>query len=230
MATKKIKMVRGQVVRVTRLDACGIPDPGASAVAVTDGIQSITFEELTDAGTDIRVRNFADRLCLRDDANEEFIGYQGTATLCGVDPGFVNILTRQEQVTNAAGDIVGVDVKTGVDLQDTSFALEVWTRLADNVCGDSGYRGWGYNVFPFLKGGRLSAPSFENGPSDLTITGFKTYDGNGWGSGPFDVDRDDAGLPIPLFTPLDPNTHWRMVIVNLDPPLPQDGAFPLASV
>ena len=230
MATKKLKMIRGQVVRVTRLDACGVPVPGASAVAVTDGIQSVTFEEVTDSGTDIRERNFADRICLRDDANEEFLGFQGTVNLCGVDPDFVNILTRQSEVKNAAGDTVGLDIKTGVDLQDTAFALEIWTRLADNVCDVDGYRGWGYNVFPFNKGGRLTPPSFENGPNNMTITGWKTYDGNGWGSGPFDVDRDEDGLPIPLFTPLDPNVHWRTAIVTLDPPLPQDGSFPLASV
>ncbi len=230
MATKKLKMIRGQVVRVTRLDACGIPDPGNSAVAVTDGIQSVTFEELTDSGTDIRVRNFADRLCLRDDANEEFIGFQGTISLCGVDPGFVNVITRQKEVKNAAGDTVGLDIETGVDLQDTAFALEIWTRLAGTECGVDGNQAWGYNIFPFNKGGRLSAPSFENGVSDLTITGFKTYDGNGWGSGPFNVDRDDAGLPIPLYTPLGKNVHWRPIIVTLDPPTPVDGSFPLASV
>ncbi len=104
------------------------------------------------------------------------------------------------------------------------------SRLAGSACDPSGNRKWGYTPFPFLKGGRLGGFAFENGPVSFTISGAQTRDGNGWGVGPYDVDRGEDGLPAPLFTPLGVNTAFRNVVVTLDPPEPSCGAFALASV
>ena len=231
MPTKCYAQVRGSVIRVTRLDACGIPDPGASAVVVSKRISTVTIDEVTDEGTNIRERNFADELCVVDDAFTSVIGYTADIALCGVDPDLISLLTGQPTVLNAAGDVVGFDATSTVDLDGFGFALEVWSRIAGSACDPSGFRPWGYTVFPFLKGGRIGGFSFENGPVSFTISGAQTRDGNGWGSGPFDVDRG-AGpgfAPIPLFTPLGENTHYRNVVVTLDPPAASCGAFALAS-
>lgn len=229
MVTECYSPVRGKVIRVTMLDACGVPDPGASAVVVSKRISSVAIEEVTDSGTNIRERAFDDSLCIVDDAYEEVIGYTANTALCGVDPGLISLMTRQPVVLNAGGDVVGFDATTTVNLDDTAFSLEVWSRLAGSACDASGFRKWGYTVFPFLKGGRLGGFSFENGPVQFNIANAQTRDGNGWGSGPFDVDRDEAGLPIPLFTPLGANTHFRSIVVTLDPPEASCGAFALAS-
>lgn len=230
MATKCFAQVRGKVIRVTRLDACGNPDPGASAVVVSKRISTFAIDEVTDSGTNIRERNFGDELCVVDDAFEQIIGYTGNFTLCGVDPELVGLLTGQPVVTNAAGDIVGFDATTTVDLDSFGFAVEVWSRIAGGACDPSGNRPWGYTVFPFLKGGRVGGFSFENGPVTFTISGAQTRDGNGWGVGPFDVDRDEGGLPAPLNSPLGENTHYRNILVTLDPPEASCGSVALASV
>lgn len=229
MSTKCYAQVRGRVIRVTRLDACGNPDPGASAVVVSKRVSTVTIDEVTDDGTNIRERNFADELCVVDDAFTSIIGYTADIALCGVDPELVSLLTGQPVVTNAAGDIVGFDATTTVDLDSFGFAIEVWSRIAGSACDPSGFRPWGYTVFPFLKGGRIGGFSFENGPVSFTISGAQTRDGNGWGVGPFDVDRDSGGLPSPLNTALGVNTHYRNILVTLDPPEAACGAFALAS-
>lgn len=229
MPTKCYAQVRGSVIRVTRLDSCGVPDPGASAVVVSKRVSTVTIDEVTDDGTNIRERNFADELCVVDDAFTTIIGYTADVALCGVDPDLISLMTGQPVVQNAAGDVVGFDAKSSVDLDSFGFALEVWSRIAGAACDPSGNRQWGYTVFPFLKGGRLGGFSFENGAVQFTISGAQTRDGNGWGVGPFDVDRDDDGLPSPLTTPLDSNTHWRNVVVTLDPPPAACGATALAS-
>jgi hypothetical protein len=229
MPTECFAQVRGKVIRVTRLDGCGNPDPGASAVVVSKRISTVAIEEVTDSGTNIRERNFGDELCIVDDAFETAIGYTANITLCGVDPDLISLMTGQPVVTNANGDIVGFDANTGIDLDSFGFALEVWSRLAGSACDPSGNRKWGYTPFPFLKGGRLGGFSFENGAVTFSIQGAQTRDGNGWGVGPYDVDRDELGLPAPLATPLGTNTHWRNVIVSLDPPEASCGAFALAS-
>lgn len=229
MSTECYAQVRGRVIRVTRLDGCGVPDPGASAVVVSKRISTVTVDEVTDDGTNIRERNFADELCIVDDAFTTVIGYTADINLCGVDPDLVSLLTGQPVVLNAAGNIVGFDATTEVDLDSFGFSLEVWSRIAGSACDPSGNRKWGYTVLPYLKGGRIGGFSFENGPVSFTIAGAQTRDGNGWGSGPFDVDRDESALPIPLFTPLGVNTHYRNILVTLDPPEASCGAFALAS-
>jgi hypothetical protein len=229
MPTKCYAQVRGSVIRVTRLDACGNPDPGASAVVVSKRVSTITIDEVTDDGTNIRERNFGDELCVVDDAYTQIIGYTADIALCGVDPDLVSLLTGQPVVTNAAGDIVGFDATTSVDPDAFGFAIEVWSRIAGAACDPSGNRPWGYTVLPFLKGGRLGGFSFENGAVQFTISGAQTRDGNGWGVGPYDVDRDGANAPAPLNEPLSEATHYRNILVTLDPPEAACGAFALAS-
>ncbi len=230
MGTECFAQVRGSVIRVTRLDSCGNPDPGQSAVVVSKRISTVTIDEVTDDGTNIRERNFADELCVVDDAFTTVIGYTADIALCGVDPDLVSLLTGQPVVTNAAGAIVGFDATTTVDLDSFGFALEVWSRIAGSACDPNGHRKWGYTPFPFLKGGRLGGFSFENGAVQFTISGAQTRDGNGWGVGPYDVDRDENGAPSPLHTPLGENTHYRNIMVTLDPPAASCGATALASV
>lgn len=230
MATKCYSQVRGSVIRVTRLDACGNPDPGTSAVVVSKRISTITVDEVSEEGNNIRERNFAGELCVVDDAYADIIGFGVSADLCGVDPDLISLFTGQRVVKNAAGDVVGFDAETGVDLDNFGFALEVWSKIAGGACDPSGNRQWGYTVFPFLKGGRLGGFSFEDGAVQFSIQGAQTRDGNGWGAGPFDVDRDADGDPAPLFEPLSPSTAFRNILVSVTPPTEACGAFPLASV
>lgn len=230
MPTMCYAQVRGSVIRVTRLDSCGEPDPGASAVVVSKRVSTVTIDEVTEEGTNIRERNFADELCIVDDAFTQIIGYTVDLALCGVDPDLISLMTGQPVVLNAAGDVVGFDATSSINLDSFGFSIEVWSRIAGVACGAAGFRPWGYTVFPFLKGGRLGGFSFENGMVQFTISGAQTRDGNGWGVGPFDVDRDDTGLASPLNTALGVNTHYRNILVTLDPPVASCGALALASV
>lgn len=229
MPTKCYAQVRGSVIRVTRLDSCGNPEPGTSAVVVSKRISTVTIDEVTEEGTNIRERNFGDELCIVDDAFTQILGYTADIALCGVDPDLIGILTGQPVVTNAAGDVVGFDATTDIDLDSFGFSLEVWSRIAGTACDPSGNRPWGYTVFPFLKGGRIGGFSFENGAVQFTISGAQTRDGNGWGVGPFDVDRDELGAPAPLTEALTPNTHYRNILVTLDPPAANCGAVELVA-
>lgn len=226
--TKCFAQVRGSVIRVTRLSACGDPIPGESAVAVSKRISSVTIDEVTEEGTNVRERNFADELCVVDDAYTDLLGFTADIALCGVDPGLITLLTGQPVVVNAAGDTVGWDAKTSIDLDSFGFSLEIWSRIAGSACDASGNRQWGYTVLPFLKGGRLGGFAFENGPVSFTISGAQTRDGNGWGVGPYDVDRDVTSQPAPLHTALDTDVAYRNILVSLDPPVAQCGTFALA--
>lgn len=229
MATKHYSQVRGSVIRVTRLDGCGNPDPGDSAVVVSKRISTISVDEVSEEGTNIRDRNFGGELIVVDDAYAEIVGFTLDSTFAGVDPELITMMTGHPIVKNAAGDVVGFDALGGIDLDGFGFAIEVWTKIAGTNCDPSGNRPWGYTVFPFIKGGRLGSFSFEDGAVQFQMTGAQTREGNGWGVGPFDVDRGVTGTPSPLFTPIPANAHFRNILVTLDPPAPSVAAFPLAS-
>jgi len=228
--TKHFAQVRGSVIRVTRLDACGNPEEGTAVVSVSKKVSSVTIDEVTDEGTNIRERNFGDELEIVDDAATSIVGYTGEIALLGVNPELISAFTGQPVVKDAEGNIIGFDATTSVDLDSFGFAIEVWSRIAGQACAPGGNRQWGYTVFPFFKGGRLGGFAFENGPVSFTVSGAQTRDGNGWGVGPFDVMRDAQGEPAPLFTPLGPKTHYRNIVVTLDPPAPTVAAQPLPAV
>lgn len=231
MATKCYAQVRGSVIRATRLDACGNPDPGLSAVVVSKRISTITIDAVTEEGTNIRDRNFGDEICVDDEGNTQTLGYSGDIALCGVDPDLISLFTGNPVVKNAAGDVVGFDVNTDIDLDGFGYSLEIWSKIAGGACDPSGNRLWGYTVFPFFKGGRLGGFSFEGGSSvQFTITGARTRDGNGWGVGPYDVDLGVGGVPAPMHEPLSENTAWRNIQVALTPPAASCGAFALGSI
>lgn len=231
MPTQCYAQARGRVIRVTKLDGCGVPNPGASAVVVSKRVSTVTIDEVTDSGTNIRDRNFGDELLVVDDSYDQVLGYTGTIALCGVDPDLISLFTGQPVVKNASGDTVGFDATTGIDLDSFGFAIEVWSKITGAACDASGRRKWGYTVFPFFKGGRLGSFSFENAAVTFNITGAQTRDGAQWGTGPFRVDRGASPTftPSPLFTPLTSNTHYRNQLVTLDPPVASCGAFPIAA-
>lgn len=189
MPTKQFAQVRGSVIRITRVDACGSPVPGTAATVVSKKISSVTVDEVTEDGTNIRERNFGDELQIVDDAYTSIIGYTAAINFMGIDPDMISMLTGQPVVKNAAGDTVGFDNNTDINLDNFGFSLEIWSKIAGNVCDPSGNRIWGYTLMPFLKGGRLGGFAFENSLVQFNLTGAQTRDGNGWGVGPYNVDR-----------------------------------------
>jgi hypothetical protein len=144
-----------------------------------------------------------------------------------------------EETTDTA---VGFDVGTLV--RAPSFALEVWSKLDgasakpralgfDEVpfdttgfdmpvpnpggCREGGR--WGYTLFPFLRGGRLSGFKFANGRVSFNLIGAQTRRNPGWGVGPYDL----TGPFQRLETPVSRNTSWRMFITEAAPPAEQCG-------
>lgn len=231
MADKCFAPVRGSVIRATRLDACGEYEVGTSVVAVSKRISSIQFARQQIDGTDIRDENFAGEICTEDRARPTLLGYNTDIALCGVDPAMLNLFADVPLVKNAAGDTVGFDATDDIDLDSFGFALEIWSRLAGNQCDSSGRRQWGYTVVPFIKGGVLGDFSFQNAAVNFNITGARTESGNNWGVGPYDVDLG-AGpgfAPSPLHEPLPATSHFRPMIVSLDPPAPSCGVTLLAA-
>lgn len=228
---KQFSLIRGRALRVTRLDGCGNPVPGSDSVVSTKGFISVGMTSNTEEGEAISVTNANGDICISDTPAPKFTGYGLEITLCGVDPNLVNLLTGQPLVYDGATipEAIGFRVNSGIDLDDSGFAIELWSGVPATVCEPGQTQAFGYLLIPFIKGGVLGDLTVENGPVNFSVTGAQSKDGSSWGVGPYDVTLDGTGQPSPLLEPIDPRDHLHVQVTNVAPPTAEGGPSPLGS-
>lgn len=231
-------MIRGRVIRVTRLLPTGELHPSGDHV-VTRTVARVGVVEKTYSHADGIETNSRDRVVLVPHEYEEIVGYTVDLSLLEADPDVLNIVSGNAAVEDENLDVVGFAADSHV--YPPTFALEVWSRLA-SPCENG--RLWGYTLFPRLSGGRLSglevsgevsrfeivgasclrAPVWE--PCDPRGFGFDgfgempfgddvnyTCGGLGFGLGPFSVSPFDAP-DSPLSQVITHNRFWMTQTVQ----------------
>jgi hypothetical protein len=220
---KSFPLVRGRIMRVTRVDGCCAPAYGEDNQVVTEGFVSVALTANVNEAEEITIVNANGKTCVRDPGCPEFQGYGVEITFCEVSPCLFSIVTGQPVVTDAGGNVIGFRMNSSVSVCDTGFALEVWMGVPGVACsGDEG--AFGYLLLPCLQGGVIGDFTIENAAITFTVTGASTKDGNGWGVGPYDVVSDGIGGPAgPLPQPLDGDDHLYAIFTTVAPPAPTDG-------
>src|SRR5699024_11399919 len=110
---------------------------------------------------------------------------------------------------------------------DKAFALEIWTGLSGQACGEGAEEASGYLLLPFVQAGVLG--DIEMGGEDavtFSMTGAYTKGGNGWGAGPYDVVFGGDDEPSDLPSALDPPDHLPITATGLAGPPLTDEAGP----
>lgn len=218
--------VRGRRMRVTRLDACGIPVAGDCSQVVTDGFISIEFSPEIAEGEEIEIRKADGTLCVSDQGCPELKWINIEAQFCSVDPDLFSMMTGYETVLDYAGEAVGNRVSSEVQC-DEGFALELWSDVPGQACGETRAKPWGYFLLPWVVSGIIGDFTIENDGTTFTFTA-RTKAGSGWGVGPYDVDPIDADNTAgPLLTPIGPTDHMDMHLTTIEPPEPVCGCQPL---
>jgi hypothetical protein len=222
--------IRGRALRVTKLNGCGTPVPGSKSQVVSKGFISVGLTANTEEGEEIRVTNANGDLCISDTPAPKFTGYELEINLCGVDPDMIALFTGNQIVYNeeTVPEAVGFRINSGVNLDDSGFALELWTGVAGDSCA-GGEQTYGYMLIPFVKGGVLGDFTVENGAVNFVITGAQSKDGSAWGVGPYDVVLDGADVPSPLATAIDDEDHLHVQVTSVAPPTAACGASPLGT-
>lgn len=228
MGSTCFPLVRGRAIRVTRLDGCGAPVPGADSQVTSDGFISVALAAQTDEGTTISVQNAAGKICILDEPCPVFTGYEISVEFCGVDPDLFRLLTGQPSVQDAAGETVGFRMNSKIDACDSGFALEIWSNVPAAAC-EAGATGgtFGYMLLPFNRGGVIGDFTVGNDAVNFTMSGAKSRDGNAWGVGPYNVVSGTGGAPSKLPEAIDINDHLIVQSTSVPPPDPSCGAGPL---
>lgn len=216
-------LIRGRALRATRLDGCGEPVLGPDSVVVTKGFISVALTANSNAGTAIQVDNANGERMVDETPVPRFTNYTAELTFTNVDPALLTLLSGMPVVLDADDNVVGFDQDDEVDVEAVAFALELWTGVGGDACGESGDPLYGYMLLPFVKGGMIGNVTVENGNITFPITGALTKKGSQWGSGPFDVQLDETDVAGPLLNPVLTSTHFRHFTTAVAPPTNLDG-------
>lgn len=224
-----MKLLRGKMVRVTKLDGCGAPVLGPDSVVTSKGIITIGLTANTFEGTTLTQEVMDGSRCINDVPVPRFEDFTVAITMCGVDPNLVNLMTANPLVYNDAAtpEAYGIDITSDAPVDNSGFAIEIWTGTPSDACSEDGDVQFGYALLPFVKGGVIGDQSFENGVINFSVNGAKTKDGSQWGVGPYDVEIDATGADSPLLQPIGTKTHQRIIPTFLPPPEAVDGATAL---
>lgn len=224
---KEVSLYRSKRMRATRLDQSGRPVYGGNSVVVTKGQISTAYTANVEEGEAISQPNGNGDTCLNVPATPTFTGFSVESTFCNVDFALFELLTGNPVVLNDAGQIVGIDEGTDIDLSNVNFALELWTGAQAAGEMRPGAEGqWGYILTPFLSGGTLGDITVENAAITFTVTGMQTKNGAAWAKGPYNVDLV-AGKAAPLFAPMTSKKHRRITVVEIAPPEAASGFLAL---
>lgn len=229
MSSIKYPLVGGRVARVTRLDLCGRPAYGDKVFVVSEGFVSVAVTANYDDGEAVEVENFNGKKCVNRRPRPELLDESVDAVFCLVDPELYTAVTGFPPIVDpATGDTIGFRKDRAIRPHETKWALEVWSEaFGDEGCEDDEEFPFGYLLWAFLSGGKLSDYTIENGAVTFGITGATTNDGSQWGAGPYEVQTDAGGTPDVLQDPVTEKETGRVFRTLVPPPLETNGLVPL---
>lgn len=229
MTTTCPSFLRGNVMRVTRLNSCGQPIYGDCNQVTTDGFVTVTLSAEVQEGEEVTVTKANGQTCISDKACDQLRWYTVETEFCQVDPDLIQMMNPTwEKILSYQGDTIGYDAKGNLSC-DTGFALEIWmdTYGATDACSGEGSQGaFGYLLLPWVVGGAPGDLEIGNDAISFSFTG-RTKLGSRWGKGPYPVMLGENAVPGPLLTPVDDNTQYRLFVTTIRPPEPECGCQPV---
>ncbi|MFI8294031.1 hypothetical protein ACIGBL_33335 [Streptomyces sp. NPDC085614] len=230
MATDCVSMLRGRMMRLTKLDECGAPVEGAGSTLTASAFVSGTFTPNYQDPTETTVLDAAGNLCIDDRSRVQLRWIDLSLIICTVDPTLINIITGDPLVVDDATptpNTVGFRIDT--DLSGTaSFAAEFWSDVDGQACDTAGFPKYGYWLFPWVKDAQWGEWVIQNGELLVTLTA-RAVIGSQWDVGPYDI-RRDATTPAtlePLLTPIGPTQAMHFQTTTAPLPTAACGATAL---
>lgn len=213
------KLAEGEVVRVTRVDACGTPVEGAGNAFVDECWASVLMAPNVEAGTDVEFRAMNGASCGFKRGRPSFRGFDITASFFSASPELVDILTGNPVYDDYAGAPLGWD---DCEISATQgFSLEIWQNIVGEDCPEAGEEVFWYWLVPWVQNTVLGDVTVGREGVTFELTGNTRAQGSngGWEAGPWDVQPQDAlNTPGPLLTALGSGCHRRSFLTSISPP------------
>lgn len=238
----RFPLLRGERLRATLVNSCGLPIQGPGNRIVIDSFVTVSLEPVFKDRNEIEQNNANGEICISDTTPPTRKRYTAAITVCNVDTCLFSKFTGWSQYLDYKGDAIGFD-DTATVQSDYGVAIEVWTggRGADDCPAPANddifssanvtSRQRGYVLF-FAKEFQISGLSIGESVSTPVLTGI-TFPGYQWGKGPYNVQEQDAdGTPGRMLAPI-PNgagvdSQLRMFRTAVAPPAAEDDCCYLA--
>lgn len=218
---------RWEVVRITKVDACGRPVYGECAAVVSRCIASISDSPETEEAETIERPGFDGRNCLAGASTCPSVLYhtlQINWSEISLD-GFAFLNPSARITRDESGEAVGRFESNTIDCS-AGYAIEVWASAggtSDACTGEDGGEGqWYYRVYPWVSGATPGEITMGGTEDVAFVFSGRTKSGARWGRGPYQITLDN-GVPSGLPEAFDPDLdepYWEG-IVTLPPPEPE---------
>lgn len=229
MATYELKPVKGEVMRITKLDACGTPVVGPKSQLVTDGFVSVEGTVEVEDGQEYKLKGANDRFIYNSKGKPLIKWLNLTINLARVNPDAYNMMTGSPLEMNDAvvPEAVGFRVRENVF---ADFALELWTSLEGQAC--VGQQSYGYMLLPWVTDAIPGDWTVQNDNITFPLKSARTHKDSNWGVGPYNVINKLSAPtgPSPLLVPVSigsASDHQIFELTTLAPPAPTAGAVSL---
>lgn len=201
--------VQGTVLRLVKVDVCGIPVTGASsAVVVTRGWTLINPEPQYEDGDTFRTKNAAGELCVNMVGPNVYANSNLTVNMCVLDPDAGVLITGSRLITTDG--VTGTGNAFGYANPEAHFSLETWQPLAGRGRCDpvTGLRRYVYWAWPHVWNAKVNGFNIENGPLEMSFEAMTEYPHALWGQGP-------GSGPYWIDEPIDTETYIDDYLYNI---------------
>lgn len=225
-------VVKGTVLRATKVNNCGLPVAGPANYVVTPGWVSMTISPEMQEAEELEQRNAEGRVCVTDRTPPERKYYNLELTLCQVNTCLISLFNSWQQELDWEGNPVGFRDQREVE-SDYGVALELWAGgKAGNDCplpeddtifASAGTgRNYGYTL---TWGTEFTLGDIEIAASvaTFTLTGI-SFAAPQWGRGPWNVVPIDANNTAGrLLTPVGQDQQLLIQRTSIAPPAETPG-------
>lgn len=222
MAALCISPIKATVMRLVKLDSCGVPVTGASsAVIVQDGFISIAASPQYDTGDEFTQKTANGTLCINQKDPDSFQRVDLEMTWCVMDPDALTLLAGERLLTTGS-PVTGTGVVFGEGVNAIHYSLEVWQPVSGaGACTSSGAQQYVYWAFMNVGNGSVGDFTFENAAFSFVTSGSTFSASPLWGSGP-----GTAGPWIDQTTPqkVMAGDHYLYNVTTVAPPTSTCGA------
>lgn len=217
MAELCASAIKGTVMRLVKVDTCGIPVTGAeSAVVVTDGFISIGPSPQYEEGEVYQQRNANGAFCINEKGEPELSRVALAVQMCVLDPDATVLITGERLLLT--GGVTGTGVAGGTGLVTARFSMETWQKVTGaGRCNAQGQQQYVYWAWPNVGHAMVQDYSIENGPLTMSFNSETEDASTLWGTGP------GTGTKW-IEDPVEAGDHWLFNITSTPPPTASCGA------
>lgn len=219
MAATCVTPIKASVIRLIKLDSCGVPVTGASsAVVVSRGFISVGATPDYEEGQEFIQKRADGSLCVNEkDPNElKRVGLE--VEVCTMDPD-LQVIASGERLLTTGAPATGTGVAYGEGQLTARFSLELWQPIAGaGACTPGGVQQYLYWLFGNVGNTMVSDFTFENDVFNFSFSAETKAWSTLW---PLRIGTLQTGLGTNV---LEDSEHFLWNITTTPPPVSSCGA------